>query len=296
MGGIPRAGLRAKFILAIIVAFVIGYAGAGFVPLQLFVAGVREQVLQNARIMMSAANAIQNYTNSVVVPLIGFQRNGKFLAASIPFFVAQKTFRGVQKKFPDYRFREPALNPTNPDDRTTGWEADFIHSFARDPRLSELVAERVTPTGRSLSLARPIRVNDASCLTCHSSPNAAPPALVAPYGRDNGFGWKLHQVMGAEIVPVPMALPMQQAEHAFLTFMAILLSMGLVIIVILNVLLHYIVIRPVKRMAAIATPVSLGDLGAEEYEKKGSDEISTLSAAFNRMRRGIESAMQMLQR
>ncbi len=289
-------GLRGKFNLAIIAAFVIGYAGAGFALQQLFVTNAREQVLQNARIMMSAADAVMGYTNGQVVPLIGFEKEGKFLPASIPFFAAQATFREVQKKFPDYSFREPALNPTNPNDRATGWEEDFIRTFAGDQKLAELVAERMTPTGRSLTLARPIRIDDPGCLTCHNTPDAAPASLVATYGRDNGFGWKLHQVVGAEIVSVPMALPLLQAQHAFLIFMAILLVMCVVIVVILNVLLHYIVIRPVKRMSSVATAVSMGDLAAEEYEKKGSDEIAALSAAFNRMRRSLESAMQMLQR
>jgi protein-histidine pros-kinase len=67
------------------------------------------------------------------------------------------------------------------------------------------------------------------------------------------------------------------------------------IVVILNVLLHYMVIRPVVKLAAIANAVSLGELGVEEYEKKGSDEISVLSAAFNRMRRSLDSAMRMLE-
>ncbi|MGH7082147.1 MAG: c-type heme family protein [Acetobacteraceae bacterium] len=289
-------GLRGKFNLAIIAAFVVGYASAGFALQQLFITNAREQVLQNARIMMSAANAVMSYTNAEVVPLIGFESKGKFLPASIPFFAAQTTFREVQKQFPDYTFRQPALNPTNPNDRATGWEADFIRSFANQQTLTELVAERITPTGQSLSLARPIRIDDPGCLTCHSSPDAAPPSLVATYGRDNGFGWKLHQVIGAEIVSVPMAVPLLRARHAFLMFMAILLVMCVVIIIILNVLLHYIVIRPARRMSAIATAVSMGDLAAEEYEKKGSDEIALLSAAFNRMRRSLESAMQMLHR
>ena len=66
--------------------------------------------------------------------------------------------------------------------------------------------------------------------------------------------------------------------------------------VILNVLLHYTVIRPVMRVARIANAVSLGDSDAEEYEKKGRDEIAVLSAAFNRMRRSLDSAIRMLER
>jgi HAMP domain-containing protein len=77
-------------------------------------------------------------------------------------------------------------------------------------------------------------------------------------------------------------------------FMAILLGVFVMIVIILNVLLHYTVIRPVVKLSRMANAVSLGDATVEEYERKGRDEIAVLSAAFNRMRRSLDSAMRML--
>src|SRR5208337_2685823 len=96
------------------------------------------------------------------------------------------------------------------------------------------------------------------------------------------------------LVTVPEALPMDKAWASFLAFMAILLGMFLVITVILNVLLHYLIIRPVLRVSGMANQVSLGNFDVEEYEKPGRDEISSLATSFNRMRRSLESAMKML--
>jgi protein-histidine pros-kinase len=79
-----------------------------------------------------------------------------------------------------------------------------------------------------------------------------------------------------------------------MTFMGLLLAVFLLIIVILNILLHYMVIKPVVKVARIANAVSLGELDVEEYEKPGRDEISVLSAAFNRMRRSLDSALNMI--
>lgn len=289
-------GLRTKFNLAVLVAFAIGFALAAFWLQRLFVDNARQEVLQNARIMMSAADAVRQYTDMEVAPVLGVESGGKFMAASVPFFAAVAVFKDVQKRFPDYTYHEPALNPTNPADRATDWEADFINSFRNDPGLHELVGERNTPTGRSLSLARPIAVDSADCLTCHSTPQRAPPAMIAAYGSDHGFGWKAHEIVGVHVVSVPMALPLATARRAFFTFMAILVAMFVVIMVILNVLLHYVVIRPVVRVSRIANAVSLGETDVEEYEKKGRDEIAVLSAAFNRMRRSLDSAMRMLER
>ncbi len=289
-------GLRTKFNLAVFAAFLVGFALAAIGLQRLFVDNARGQVVQNARIMMSAADGVRRYTDMQVAPLLGFESGGKFMTAAVPFFAAVTVFKDVQKQFPDYTYREPALNPTNPSDRATDWEADFINSFRNDANLHELVGERDTPTGRSLSLARPIAVDSADCLACHSTPDRAPPAMLASYGRDHGFGWQMHEIVGAHVVSVPMALPLAAARHAFIVFMAILLATFVVVMVILNVLLHYTVIRPVMRVARIANAVSLGDSDAEEYEKKGRDEIAVLSAAFNRMRRSLDSAIRMLER
>lgn len=288
-------GLRTKFNLAVFVAFIIGFAVAGYVLQQQFVENAREEVLQNARIMMTAANAVRHFTDTQVAPLAAQNTSGKFIAASVPSFAAQTTFKDVQASFPDFTYREPTLNPTAPVDRATDWEADFINSFRNSDAKRELIGERQTPTGESLNLSRPIRVENPDCLGCHSTPAAAPPAMLATYGSANGFGWKLHEVVGAQVVTVPMALPLQKARQTFIVFMAILLAMFLLIVVILNVLLHYMVIKPVVKVARIANAVSLGDTHAEEYEKQGSDEIAVLSTAFNRMRRSLDSAMKMLE-
>lgn len=290
-------GLRAKFNLAILAAFLVGFSGAAVLLQRLFVDNARAQVLENARIMMSAADAIRHFTDVQIDPIATAQNNvlnGRFIAASVPSFAAQTTFKQLRAQFPDFAYREPTLNPTNLDDRPSDWEADYINAFRNNQATHELTGERETPTGRVLSLARPIAVNSPDCLSCHSTPAVAPTAMLATYGSDHGFGWKLHEIVGAQVVTVPMSLPLQQAHQLFMTFMGLLLAVFVLIVIILNIMLHYMVIKPVVRVARIANAVSLGELDVEEYEKPGHDEISVLSAAFNRMRRSLDSALNMI--
>jgi protein-histidine pros-kinase len=77
--------------------------------------------------------------------------------------------------------------------------------------------------------------------------------------------------------------------------MAILLGVFVAIMVILNILLRYVIIRPVVKVSAVANEVSMGNLEAEEYERPGKDEIASLSQSFNRMRRSLESALKLLE-
>ena len=203
-------GLRAKFNLAVLAAFLIGFAGAGYFLQRLFIDSAREQVLQNARIMMSSADAIRHFTNMYIGPLAAAQNSTgtKFVAASVPSFAAQTTFKDVQARFPDFTYREPTLNPTNLTDRPSDWESDYINTFRNKSGLKELNGDRETPTGRVLSLARPIPIDSPECLL---SATARRPVHQKPCWRPmasaNGFGWQLHEVVGAQVVSVPMALP-----------------------------------------------------------------------------------------
>ncbi|HEY1477218.1 MAG TPA: DUF3365 domain-containing protein, partial [Chthoniobacterales bacterium] len=95
--------------------------------------------------------------------------------------------------------------------------------FRNDPARTEVTGHRDTPDGASLYFCAPIRVDDSSCLTCHSTPETAPVEMVKIYGTANGFGWKLNEVIGAQIVSVPAKLADASAERAL---RAILLWLG----------------------------------------------------------------------
>jgi protein-histidine pros-kinase len=291
---IQTMSLRIKFNLVILAAMALGFLIAAVVLDRVFISNARDQVLQNARIMMTAANAIRNYTADELQPLLPMEHDGKFVPETVPAYAAQKNFKDVQAAFANYTYREPALNPTNLTDRAQDWEADIIGLFRNDSSKDELVIDRDTPVGPTLNLARPITIKDEACLTCHSAPSAAPAVLTKTYGTVNGFGWKLNETIGAQILSVPMAIPFQLAHNAYVTFLIILLAVFAIVFVVLNLLLHYLVIVPVKRVSAMADAVSLGDESAEVYVKPGTDEISSLSVSFNRMRESLKHAMDMI--
>jgi HAMP domain-containing protein len=288
-------GLRTKFNLAILAAFILGFCATAVLLNQRFVADAREQVISSAQVMLSEADAVRHYTVTEVEPMLGMERDGKFIAASVPSFAAQSAFRGMRADFPAYAYKEAALNPTNLGDRATDWEADIINAFRQTATRKEIVVERDTPTGVTLSLARPIIIKESACLVCHSTASAAPAAMIASYGSANGFGWKLHEIIGAQIISLPLSVPLQKARQALILFLAMLTGVFLLMLGILNVLLHYLVIRPMTRMSHIATDVSLGNMSADQFKVSGGDEVALLSAAFNRMRQSLETALHMLE-
>jgi HAMP domain-containing protein len=288
-------GLRAKFNIVLLFAFLVGLAVAGPLSYYLVRDDARNDVLQEAAVMIGQANSITAYTDREIAPLLVDQMKLRFLPQIIPFWAVQSNFHSLQEMFPDYSMRQPATNPTNPADRPTDWQADIIEVFRRDPTRTEFVTTRDTATGPILSMSHPIRITDKGCLACHSTPAAAPPTMIDLYGPNNGFGWKMGDVVGAQIVSVPMAVPLERAWHTFEYVMIGLVAVFALIAILLNILLELVIIRPVRRIAAMAGELSLGNMDVPEFEMRGRDEIKFLGDSFNRMRRSLANALKMLE-
>jgi protein-histidine pros-kinase len=286
-------GLRLKFNLVLMVVFVLGLGVTGYLSYELLHRNARDEVLRNAGVMMEASLSMRSYTVGQVRPNLAVDPD-KFLPQSVPAFGATEIMTLLRKKYPDYAYKEAALNPTNPRNRAVEWETDIVNAFRADPARPEISGMRDTPTGRSLYLARPFQIKDQACLACHTTPEMAPPAMVKIYGPANGFGWKLNEVIGAQIVSVPMDLPIRNANKAFVTFMSSLAVVFAVLFVILNMMLTAMIVQPITQLSAAAEQISKGRLDAAEFPDTGKDEVSQLGQAFNRMRRSLEKAISLI--
>ncbi|HEY5707739.1 MAG TPA: DUF3365 domain-containing protein [Terrimicrobiaceae bacterium] len=268
-----------KFNLIFIPLLALCLGAVGYVAREVLLENARQQVIQNARIMMETALSSRTYTTKQVAPLLQ-QKNFKLQSAiaevqktldelpktidtdaakevrsnarrgfllaqrqaieaqqrlidsmkdkpaelldtefhpqSVPAFAATEIFGYLRENFPDYFYKEATLNPTNPRDRPTDWETDVVNQFrAGNVTGAEFISTRETASGTSLVLARPIRINNVSCLQCHSTPDKAPPEMIRLYGTANGFGWKMDEVIGAQILSVPMSVPLKIADQSF---------------------------------------------------------------------------------
>jgi len=288
--------LLAKFNLILGLVLGAGLALAAFLSQRFLQESAREDVLREARLMMQAALASRDYTTNQIKPLLVTQQEHQrsFLAQTVPSFAATETLNYLKTSYPDYAYKEAALNPTNLRDRAVDWEADIINTFRNQPgALKEISGERDTPTGRSLFLARPLQA-DAPCLECHSVPRAAPAAMLRHYGSNNGFGWQPKEIIGAQIVSVPMAIPIRMAGQAFQRLAIYLAAVFVASLLLLDALLLWTVVRPLRQLSTLADQISVGKMDLPELPVRGNDEIAILSGSFTRMRRSLEQALKML--
>jgi protein-histidine pros-kinase len=287
--------LIVKFNLVFIAVFLIGLGSAAYVADRLLQQNAREEMQHSARLIMEAALATRSYTSSQVGPLLQTQMKYGFLPQSVPAYSATEVFNGLRKKFPEYAYKEATLNPTNPRNRAVDWETDVVNQFRNNTEHTEIIGERDTPSGRLLYIARPIQIRDPACLNCHSTVDSAPKTLVDRYGPANGFGWKLNEIIGAQVVSVPTDVPTQRARTVFRTFMLSIAAVFVFVGIVLNLMLLSMVIMPVSRLAKLADQVSMGNMEVPDFHVRSRDEIRTLAESFNRMKKSVAQAMKMLE-
>jgi len=287
--------LRTKFNLVLVTACLLAMGAVSVLTYQATQKNVLQEIENEIDIVRANALALQTYTATDIAPLLADDNDILFLPNSVPSFSTQAVFAQFQDAFPAYSFKEAALNPTNPDDLANDWEADMIGQLRADQNLDRVVRVRDTDAGRSYVAAFPITITNEGCLACPSNPDVAPAAMLDIYGSDNGFGWQMGETIGAQIISVPLALADKRAFDLMVVILASIGAAFAVMIILVNIMLSRIVLKPVSVMSEISEQVAMGDFSSPEYVKKGKDEVSALSLSFNRMRRSLATAMKLLE-
>jgi protein-histidine pros-kinase len=297
--------IRTTFTLILSAAFVVAMTAMALISYSILSSNAKQEIRERSRLMMDAAMAMRSYTINNIKPLVSPTSGDAFHPETVPAFAAMRAFELLRKDHGDkkdgdhadyanYTYREAALNPTNQSDRAVDWEHDIISHFRNFPEEKEITGERATPSGDVTYIARPIQIKVASCLDCHSEPDRAPAALRSQYGTSNGFGWKMDEVIGAQIVAVPTSESIKRARDTFGIFMASMAAAAILVVVILNFALRMMVVTPIVRLSALCDQVSTGDFSAADPQTSGDDEISSLGRSFVRMKISLQKALRML--
>jgi len=243
--------LLIKFNLVLLVLFAIGLAAVGYHANNL----TRENALQNvtnqAQILLEQAIAVRRYTVDEISPLLRRDQydSDEFHAQSVPAYAATQVVNLFKQNRPEYNYKEAVFNPTNPRDNAAPWEENIIQKFIDDESLEKFVGKRIIDRVKTLYIAQPIKITNPKCLVCHSVPSAAPPAMIEKYGSKRGFGWKLGEIIGVQMITVPFTLPEKIADK---TFKELLTSLSLVfagLLLVINLLLIFFVVLPEKERA-----------------------------------------------
>ena len=287
--------LLVKFNLVLAALFTAGIGATAAVSRDLLERNARQEIYEAAKLLIDSALAVRDYTSTNIAPLLETQIRYEFRPEMVSAYSAHEVLKKLREANADYKqflYREATLNPTNPANKAVEWENDIVTGF-RNGLPSPMFGERDTPNGRMLYMAKPLKAN-AACLRCHDTVDRAPPTMIQKYGSANGFGWKVGEIIGAQIIQVPATSAQARADATFRVFMGSVLGVLLAVAAALNLMLWWMFIRPVTRLSALADQISLGEATTGDFTSRSSDEIGALAMALSRMRRSLDQAMRML--
>jgi HAMP domain-containing protein len=289
--------LLLKFNLVLTIVFAIGIAVTAVISRDLLQRNARDEIYENAKLLIDSALAVREYTAKNIAPLLATQIKYEFRPEMVSAFSAIEVLKTLREANPEYKqflYREATLNPTNPANKAVDWENDIVNGFRNGVVKPPVLGERDTPNGRMLYVAKPLKVGQG-CLLCHDTVERAPQTMIAKYGSANGFGWKVNEIVAAQIVQIPETFVLERAQITFRVFMGSLVGVLLAIAVTLNLLLWWMFIRPVTKISALADRISLGAIDAPDFVAGSRDEIGVLAKSLSRMRRSLVQAMEMLE-
>ena len=297
--------LSTKFTLLLFIVFVVGVTIGGFVLWQTLQRGAQAEITTRGVILIETMNAVRGYTSNQVGPRLADElaAQSEFIPETVPAFSAREVFENFRQNeaYNTFLYKEATLNPTNPRDRVDQFERELVERMRRNPELEEISGFRNLFGEDVFFIARPLAIKSESCLGCHSSPETAPPNLVATYGAENGFGWQLNEIVAAQMIYVPAQEVFRTALQSFSVVMGIFVVTFAVIILVINFLLKRYVIEPVEVVGRVAQSISADQVKTEDIEGKAlatvatrADELGHLALVFQHMAREVYIRTQKL--
>ena len=258
-----------------------------------------EQVVADRALMLiETMNSIRNYTSTQINPELSsrLETEEMFLPQTVPAYSSREVFEHLRtnEQYSQFFYKEATLNPTNIRDKADPFEADIVKSF-RNSSPEQQQGFRTIPGGEIFYIARPLRIEKESCLRCHSDPKLAPASLIASYGSSNGFGWKLNEIVGAQIISVPSSQVFDAARQLRYLVMGKIFIFLIIASILINLFLKFTITNPIRKMSYLSKQLSMGDMDVE-FEQKTNDEIGVLAASLNRLKVSIKMAMEMLEK
>jgi signal transduction histidine kinase/DNA-binding response OmpR family regulator len=278
---LEKLKLGSKFTLLLTLVFVGGIVLSGVTLSSAMQRKAEEEVSNTAKILTQTMNSVRTYTSNNIRPLLKerLQTDPQFISETVPAYSARQVFEGFRAR-PEYKsffYKEATLNPTNLKDKVDDFEAKLVEKFRSQPNLTELSGYRESKGEKLFFLARPLAVKQASCLECHSTPEAAPKSQLATFGDKTGFGWQLNEIVAAQTLYVPAGEVFARGQKYLALSMSIFVAIFAAVVLVINWLLKRTVINPIKQLTASAHRVSTGPLSSEQVAEFDSSRISKVA-------------------
>ena len=289
--------VEARFIAAVAIVSLLLGALLLFFSHRLHAAHEAELLDRQAEMALAFDLAIRTHIAEEVRPVL-LERVGQdeFIPEAMSTsYAARSIFTEVAQQFPGYVLKFSSAHPHNPANLAGPEEADMLAFFQAHPDCTSWSGP-LALDGRTYLAHFAVRRVETSCLRCHGDPQAAPASLRARYGVGGGFGRRVGDIAGLDMVAIPVAAGGSNlAAHSLL---ALPISVALIALFALSILLvfrrlvtnrlRYIARRFAEEHETEAPSLDLETVG-------GEDEITRLARSFNNLADRLRGACSSLE-
>ena len=186
-----------------------------------------KEIYQDTEIFIATADATRTYVKDVLRPTVsGLIPKDSFIPhAMSTTFVGREIMGRLKERFPDFKYKRAAANPTNPVNLADAFELSMLKWFNDNPETNEWHG-LIQKNKRSFyTRLRAITARD-ECLRCHGVPEEAPRDMKELYGTTGGYGYKIGEVVAADTVYIPVDVTFVRIkEAAWLVFLIAITSL-----------------------------------------------------------------------
>ncbi|MEM6610748.1 MAG: DUF3365 domain-containing protein [Cyanobacteria bacterium P01_C01_bin.72] len=286
--------LKNKFNLLLVLIFLAGVYTSSLALSKILYQQAEQKLNDKGKILMEMMEEIKYYSSENSLEIYHQQGNPEnFRVSLIPAYAAKTIFSNFQDtpEFQDYQYKEATINPTNLEDLPNEFENKLIATFTADRSLNLLSGYKQKSHMDYYYISRPLSVKNRTCLQCHGNPQVAPPKMIELYGDKNGFNWELNQLTSAQTIYIPATSIALDVRQGMIKFLPIFTGIFAILILLVNRLLQYTVIKPINQLTKAAHQLSVNKFDIKQYWQlnylealtKRGDESGKLAQTFLRM-------------
>jgi two-component system NtrC family sensor kinase len=287
-----RSKIKKRFSTGTAGILIVACAAASVLTYYYLKARAIDGIYRETEIYIGMAEATRTYVKEALRPVVRelVPADDFIPQAMSTSYVGREIMGRVKKRFPDFIYKRPAVNPINPINQADAFEARMLAWFNANPRVNEW--QGLIERHQHAYFARFKAIYaEQECLLCHGDPADAPRVLKDLYGTDGGFHYTVGEAVAADAIYIPVDVALIRVKEAAWSVFLIGGGCLFLLMVLFYLLFNRTVVSELKGL--LSTFGSIGDAAMQAPERfriESGDEIDQLKTAFENVAQDLKQA------
>lgn len=279
--------IRVQFIFWVFLVGLLAIGALGYASYQFSKEAALQEASDKVAILGSYTDAALHFSRTQAVPmvkhLVGEERFYPEIMSG--FVMARNVADRFKQTQPGYTIKNATVDPLWPESKADAQELKVI-SELKASKAKKTTGVMIKKGQEYYYEARPMTVRE-KCLRCHGDPNDAPKDQIMIYGAENGYNWKIGDVVSAMFIYVPVSDALAAAKISAVKLVGMGAACILFSLLLIALFLGIKVVNPIETLSKRTEEISLGKNLDTPITVKPNREIGDLSRAIDRLRLSI---------